>query len=101
MRMLIALICLGVFSGASETPASSDRFTAEVTFDNRFGETADLYVGFGDDNRCRALNNLHCSTHVQAGPITLVARSAIDRRVLFSESGTIADGSSVTWPAWQ
>ncbi len=98
MTRLLAAALLVVGAALPISSSYARGGSAQVTFDNRFGVRADLEVngGYG----CTALDGLVCTTMVSAGEITLVARPTGGGDVLFSESGWIDDGMSMTWPAW-
>ena len=99
MSRLFSAVLLAGTAASLLASSSTARVTgAQVTFDNRFGVRADLDVngGYG----CTALDGLTCTTQVPAGDITLSARVTGGTEILFTESGWIDEGWSVTWPAW-
>jgi hypothetical protein len=80
-------------ASSSAASAALPQGSAQVTMENRTGQTLDLYVD--NQQRCQALFNLTCTTQTSSGFHILAA--AAGSQVVGSESVNLQSGESYTF----
>lgn len=78
---------------SSSASAALPQGSAQVTLENRTGQTLDLYID--NQQQCRALMNLTCTAQTASGFHILVG--AADTQVVGSESVNLQSGESHTF----
>ena len=80
---------------AAEASSALPQGSAQVTMENRTGQTLDLYID--NQQQCRALMNLFCTSQTSSGFHLVTARSG--ELVVAAESVNLQPGESYTFVA--